>query len=311
MSKASLSKEATRMKHNLVTIGVPVYNGSSSLRVALESLRNQKYDNIEILISDNCSTDATPDICQEFVALDKRFCWYRQAVNVGPTENYKFVLAKATGDFFMWLAHDDWIETNYVETCLNDLIESPQIAFVAGKAEFFSKTSPIPYRLSYSYIQKRSVERILGYFWTVTHNSIFYGLFRTASLKRIKLANLYGNDWIIIGSMLSAGYGVIDRNTVIHRKAGGISRSHRHIHSTLRLPFKSRMSTEFGLVRNALKSIASKMFWQNERSLYIRLLCASAVAIILVFRLVMLPTFAPFVIRVLPRRLINRNDRGT
>ena len=67
----------------LVSIGVPVYNGENYLRQALESITNQTYRNLEILIADNASTDGTEAICREFAARDERIRYHRHPTNLG------------------------------------------------------------------------------------------------------------------------------------------------------------------------------------------------------------------------------------
>ena len=55
------------MKKSLVTIGIPVYNGELLMKKCIESVLSQTYENFELIISDNASTDSTPDICKEFL----------------------------------------------------------------------------------------------------------------------------------------------------------------------------------------------------------------------------------------------------
>jgi glycosyltransferase involved in cell wall biosynthesis len=90
-----------------VTVGVPVYNGADFLQESLECLRTQTYDDFEVLIYDNASTDATPDIAKDFCARDARFKYFRQKENVGPLNNFKDALFAANSEYFCWRAHDD------------------------------------------------------------------------------------------------------------------------------------------------------------------------------------------------------------
>ena len=66
----------------LITIGLPVYNGAEYLDKALESLSNQKFDGLEILISDNASTDDTPSIIKKWQQTDNRIKSFRQSENI-------------------------------------------------------------------------------------------------------------------------------------------------------------------------------------------------------------------------------------
>ncbi|HEY9297142.1 MAG TPA: glycosyltransferase, partial [Phormidium sp.] len=76
----------------LVSIGMPVYNGDRYLRLALDSLLAQDYENFDLIISDNASTDKTQEICLEYAAKDSRIRYYRNQVNVGASENFKVVV---------------------------------------------------------------------------------------------------------------------------------------------------------------------------------------------------------------------------
>ena len=83
----------------LVSIGMPTYNGSKYIRQALVSLINQSYRNFELIISDNASTDNTEAICKEYRRRDKRIKYIRQKKNIGPINNFNFVLKEAKGEY--------------------------------------------------------------------------------------------------------------------------------------------------------------------------------------------------------------------
>jgi glycosyltransferase involved in cell wall biosynthesis len=92
----------------LVSIGIPTYNRPEGLRKTLENIVSQSYKNVEIIISDNCSTKAEVRIVlNEFKAKDSRIIIYEQPKNIGPAKNFGFVLDKARGDYYMWAADDD------------------------------------------------------------------------------------------------------------------------------------------------------------------------------------------------------------
>ena len=93
----------------LVSIGLPVFNGlqkkneySTDISKTLKSILNQTYQNIEVIISDNCSTDDTANIIKEIIANDKRVKFFQQIKPLGPGENFTFVLNKAKGKYFKW-----------------------------------------------------------------------------------------------------------------------------------------------------------------------------------------------------------------
>jgi glycosyltransferase involved in cell wall biosynthesis len=109
-----------------VSIGMPVYNGAKYLRDALESLLSQTFTDFELIISDNGSTDSTPDICRAYAARDARVRYYRYEINRGATWNYNNVAGLARGVYFRWAAHDDMCAPTYLERCVATLDQTPQ-----------------------------------------------------------------------------------------------------------------------------------------------------------------------------------------
>lgn len=107
----------------LVTIGFPVYNGMPHLRTAIESLLKQDYPHLEILISDNASSDATSDYCRALAQVHPHVRYSRNAANVGPAKNFRLVLEQARGEYFMWGAHDDRWSESYVSALVERLSE--------------------------------------------------------------------------------------------------------------------------------------------------------------------------------------------
>ncbi len=108
-----------------VSIGMPIHNEEPFLREAIESLLAQDFADFELIICDNASDDATPEISREYAALDPRVRNYRNEKNVGGTENFNYALQLAAGKYFMWAAgHDLWAPT-YLSRCL-EVLESDE-----------------------------------------------------------------------------------------------------------------------------------------------------------------------------------------
>ena len=98
-----------------ITIGVPVYNGAATLRECLQCLSDQTYKDIEVLIADNCSTDGSVDIAQEFVDSDERFRLIRRNENIGARRNFSALVKEASTDLFLWRSDDDLSDLDFVE----------------------------------------------------------------------------------------------------------------------------------------------------------------------------------------------------
>ena len=101
----------------LVTIGIPTYNRADKyLREALESALAQNYPNLEIVVSDNGSTDNTESVVQSYA--DPRIRYYRQQPPVIPNDNFNFCLKQANGAYFLMLHDDDKIDPDFIDTCM-------------------------------------------------------------------------------------------------------------------------------------------------------------------------------------------------
>ncbi len=93
-----------------VSVGMPVFNGERYLEGALESLLGQTYENFELVISDNGSTDRTAAICKSYAARDERVRYLRQEKNRGASWNFNKVYLEANAPFFRWASYDDLCE---------------------------------------------------------------------------------------------------------------------------------------------------------------------------------------------------------
>jgi glycosyltransferase involved in cell wall biosynthesis len=101
----------------LVTIGIPTFNRANSyLRASLESALSQTYSAIEIIVSDNCSTDSTSSLVASY--RDERVRYYKHPSPVVPHESADFCLREARGGYFLLLHDDDLIDIDFIEVCL-------------------------------------------------------------------------------------------------------------------------------------------------------------------------------------------------
>ena len=109
-----------------LTIGLPVYNGENYLTESLEALLGQSYENFELLISDNASTDGTADICHRYGNQDSRIRYVRQPRNIGCAPNDNFVMKHARGELFKLASHDDLYARDLLKRCVEALDQYPQ-----------------------------------------------------------------------------------------------------------------------------------------------------------------------------------------
>lgn len=118
-----------------VSIGMPVYNGALYLEEALNSILSQTYTDFELIISDNASTDRTPDISQAFAARDRRIRYYRNERNLGLSWNQNRVIELSFGEYFMIAHHDDVRAPEYVERSVQVLDSNSSVVLCYSKTQ--------------------------------------------------------------------------------------------------------------------------------------------------------------------------------
>lgn len=109
-----------------LTIGIPTFNRAACLERAIESALAQKGVSVEIIISDNASTDNTGDIVKKYIDLEN-VTYLKNKLNLGPAANYNQCLNFATGKYFMLLGDDDWLSDNYGSVLVHQLENVPGI----------------------------------------------------------------------------------------------------------------------------------------------------------------------------------------
>lgn len=118
-----------------VSICIPTYNGSAFLAPCLDSALAQHVENLEIVICDDCSTDDTGTIAQEYAKRDSRVRFYQNKVNLGLVENWNHTIGKATGEWIKLLFQDDLLYPDCVPRLFRSRSQ-PESLFIASFRDF-------------------------------------------------------------------------------------------------------------------------------------------------------------------------------
>ena len=120
MSKAILIKSKKKFKEDRITIAIPAFQNKKFILRCLKSIFNQSYENIEIIISDDCSNPPLKKYIFYKKNLKKKIRYFYQKKNIGTYHNVKFCYLKSTGKFFMIMPHDDYFtDKNYIKDSIN------------------------------------------------------------------------------------------------------------------------------------------------------------------------------------------------
>ena len=104
-----------------ISVGLPVFNGEAHVASAIDSVLGQSFEDFDLIICDNASTDGTQSICRSYAENDPRVRYFRSDENVGSVRNFNLAYSYSASPYFKWAAADDLIAPTFLEKCLQVL----------------------------------------------------------------------------------------------------------------------------------------------------------------------------------------------
>lgn len=282
----------------LVSVGIPTYNRESTVARAIESVLAQDYPNIELIISDNASTDGTQSICEKYAVSSPRVKYLRQRLNGGPTANFIEVFSRSSGTFFMWLADDDWLDPCYVSRCAEALQENQELVLVSGVARYHSHGTSVGTGTYMDLLYDSPLRRMLHYYASVSDNGTFYGVMRRDMAAHNPLRSCLGSDWLFVAGMAYQGKVKTVKTVSVYRTHGGASESIEQIVRLLSLSGFQAAFPYLSIATNALREILGRNPIYRSSSVARRSLFAIAVFIQLIISKAFMLNFRPVVSRM-------------
>jgi len=211
-----------------VSIGVPVYNGENFLADALDSVLAQTFDDFELVVSDNASTDRTEEICRDYAARDPRVRVFRNAENLGAARNYNLTFEHARGRYFKWLAHDDALTPECLARCVAVLDADPTVVLCHGYVRIIDGDGRTIGRYQGSLAAARAdspVERFGELVRNDQRCTEIFGLVRSDALARTPLIGAYiASDRILRAELALHGrFEIVERPLFVCREHDGRS----------------------------------------------------------------------------------------
>ena len=170
-----------------LSIGLPVYNGEEYLAESLDALLGQSYEDFELIITDNASTDGTEAICRRYVRQDSRVRYERLPKNIGAANNHNYVFSLTRGELFKWASHDALYGRDLLRRCVDALDAHPETilahawsAFIDGDGKIIE---PFDYKLSTD--SPSAPERFASLLFAPGGDD-FYGVMRSDMLRKVK-----------------------------------------------------------------------------------------------------------------------------
>jgi glycosyltransferase involved in cell wall biosynthesis len=265
----------------LVSIGMPTFNRAATLLTAIRTVLAQDYANIEVLISDNASTDSTQSLCEEYSALDKRVRYTRQPVNLGMINNFHEVLSLATGEYFMWVSDDDSLDPAYVSRCVTVLSNRPDVSLVCGVPTYINNERDSLEGVKVDLQQSSGSARVLAFYRQVNDNGTFYGLARRDLLVANPLPAVLGGDWLMIASLAYLGKIVTLENIAVYRSARGASADVRSLARLFGLPARKARHPHKIIAINVAMDIAQTSRAFRSLNVFARWMLAAKCAFVI------------------------------
>jgi glycosyltransferase involved in cell wall biosynthesis len=191
-----------------VTVGLPVYNGERHLAQALDALLGQTFENFELVVSDNASTDRTEEIARDYAARDRRVRYVRQRRNVGAIRNFNGLVPPARGTYFRWAAADDLNAPESLARCVEVLDRLPAVVLTYPKTRFIDAAGRVfaEYEDGMHLQAPRPGDRFRTVIREVERCNAAFGLIRTAALRRTGLFGAFvGSDVIFLAELSLQG----------------------------------------------------------------------------------------------------------
>jgi glycosyltransferase involved in cell wall biosynthesis len=169
-----------------LSIGLPVYNGGKYLAQSIDALLGQTYEDFELIISDNASTDGTADICHHYLKQDSRVRYIRQPYNVGCAPNHNLLPGEARGELFKWASSDDLYARDLLKCCVEALDEYPHVVLAHSWTATIDSSGNVTRAIEYPLTtdSPRPPERFRSMLFG-SESDDFYGVIRADVLRRI------------------------------------------------------------------------------------------------------------------------------
>ncbi len=207
-----------------------MFNGQQYLDAAVDSVLSQTYPDFELLIADNCSTDASLAMARAWQESDRRVKVIESPRNLGAAPNFNRVVTAARGELFKWMACDDLIVPDFLSKCVQRMEQDPAAVLVYSDAvkidEEGNQTRPI-YDTGME-LMTNSPDPVIRFRDLVLkdHSCIsVFGLFRKDALCKTDLIGSYfASDRVLLADLALLGpFSRIDEPLILHREHLGRS----------------------------------------------------------------------------------------
>jgi glycosyltransferase involved in cell wall biosynthesis len=189
----------------LLSVGLPVWNGLPYLEESLKSILGGEFEDYELIVCDNASTDGTAELVQDYASGDERIRYIRNDRNIGAARNYNKSFELARGTYFRWAASDDLHSRGAVARCIERLERDPSLALVFPRTRLIDDEGSVIQ--DYDDGDGWSTSRASDRFWYSLGrwglSNTMFGVIRTDVLRRTGLQGDYPASDLVMQSDLA------------------------------------------------------------------------------------------------------------
>lgn len=188
-----------------ISIGLPVYNGEPYLEQTIKTILSQSFNDFELIISDNASTDGTSEICKSYSERDSRIIYIKNEKNLGAAMNYRNVFHFSKGKYFKWAAHDDVLRPDYLAVCHKILTDNPKVILAHTLTQSIDEEGQPIKNWSHQYLLESSEpkKRFVAVLYLETNIFYIFGLIRRSALMQTELLGNFPYHDLVLLSKLS------------------------------------------------------------------------------------------------------------
>ena len=191
-----------------LSVGMPVYNGEAYMAETIDTILGQDVDGLELIVSDNCSTDATGEIVQDLAARDGRVRYVRNLRNIGAARNYNQLVELARADLFKWAGYDDLLLPGYLRRCLEVVDAEPDVVIAYPRTAIIDADGAVvrEHDDKLHLRQPDPVDRVVAFTRDFTLCNPCFGVIRREVLKRTGLVRPFvSSDVTLLAELAMLG----------------------------------------------------------------------------------------------------------
>ncbi len=266
-----------------VAVGLPVFNGEDYLQATIDSILAQDIGDLELIIGDNGSEDATEEICLA-ATRDPRVRYERSSVNRGATWNYNRLVGMTQAKYFKWAAHDDLLAPTLLSRCVEELESAPEAVLAYPRTILIDADGEIDDPDFWDGLDLREshvLDRFRKYLVHPGEQHAVFGVIRCEALRRTNLiANCWGGDQVLLAELLMQGtFHEVPERLFLRRYHPGSSLAANRSPAEVARWYDPTKRGRTALPRTRLTAELARVAVRSEGSFGRRLRCVAAVVL--------------------------------